>query len=311
MKISNPTKLVICIIVAQLAGIIGGFFTTSAITSWYSLLNKPSFNPPAWLFGPVWTTLFVLMGVAAFLVWKEGLQKKTVKIALGIFLVQLVLNTFWSIIFFGWHNPGAAFIEIIFLWLAILINIIVFAKISKVAAWLLVPYILWVSFAAFLNFTLWQINPVEIKSSKGVLCTMEAKICPDGSTVGRIGPNCEFAPCLEKSLDKSNLIKLETPVSGASISSPLVVKGQARGTWFFEGSFPVVLVDWDGKIIGTGIAQAQGEWMTTEFVPFLATLKFTKPDVSVSNRGALILRKDNPSGLPQNDDALEITVVLE
>ncbi|MCX6779398.1 MAG: hypothetical protein NTU97_04175 [Candidatus Magasanikbacteria bacterium] len=140
---------------------------------------------------------------------------------------------------------------------------------------------------------------------------MEAKLCPDGSAVGRTGPKCEFAPCPEKVSDKSNLIKVETPLSGASISSPLIVKGQARGTWFFEGSFPVVLVNWDGRIVANGIAVALGGWMTTEFVPFQATLEFIKPDITVSNRGALILRKDNPSGISQNDDSLEIPVVFE
>ena len=158
MKISNFLKLIIAIVFCELAGIIGSVFTTPSIEGWYAGIIKPSLNPPAWVFGPVWTTLFALMGIAAFLIWKKGLDHRDVRIALGIFIVQLVLNTFWSIIFFGLHSLGGAFIEIIFLWLAILATIIVFAKISKPAAWLLVPYILWVSFAAYLNYAIWTLN---------------------------------------------------------------------------------------------------------------------------------------------------------
>lgn len=155
---SNTLKFIIAIVVSELAGIIGSFFTTPAINGWYSTLVKPALNPPSWVFGPVWTTLFALMGIAAFLIWKKGLEQKRVKIALGIFLGQLVLNTLWSIIFFGLKSPGAAFIEITFLWLAILATIIAFAKLSKPAAWLLAPYILWVSFAAYLNYSIWMLN---------------------------------------------------------------------------------------------------------------------------------------------------------
>lgn len=158
MKINNTFKLIVAIIVSELAGIIGSVFTTPSIAGWYESLAKPALNPPAWVFGPVWTTLFALMGIAAFLVWKKGLERRGVKIALGIFLGQLILNTLWSIIFFGLHSSGGALIEIVFLWLAILITIIAFAKISKPATWLLVPYILWVSFAVYLNYAIWTLN---------------------------------------------------------------------------------------------------------------------------------------------------------
>ena len=162
MRINNFLKLVIAIVVSEATGVVGALFTTPSIAGWYATLVRPVLNPPAWVFGPVWTTLFALMGIAAFLVWKKGLERRDVKIALGIFLGQLVLNTLWSIIFFGLHNPGAAFVEIIFLWLAILATIIAFTKISPPAggpaAWLLVPYILWVSFAGYLNFSIWMLN---------------------------------------------------------------------------------------------------------------------------------------------------------
>ena len=159
MKINNFFKLVTTIGVSLGAGVIGSLFTTPAVQSnWYLELVKPALNPPAWVFGPVWTTLFALMGIAAFLVWKKELDRRDVKIALGLFLGQLVLNTLWSIIFFGLHSPGGALIEIVFLWLAILATIIAFYKISKPAAWLLVPYILWVSFASYLNYAIWALN---------------------------------------------------------------------------------------------------------------------------------------------------------
>ena len=158
MKSKDVIKLVVAIAIAELAGVVGSIFTTPSIQTWYATLAKPEFAPPNWIFAPVWTTLFVLMGIAAFLIWRKGLSRRDVKIALGVFLGQLVLNTLWSIIFFGLHSPGGAFIEIIFLWLAILATIIVFARISKPAAWLLVPYILWVSFAGYLNYAIWTLN---------------------------------------------------------------------------------------------------------------------------------------------------------
>ena len=158
MKIPNFLKLIIAIVVSELAGIIGSVFTTPSIDGWYAGIIKPALNPPAWVFGPVWAILFALMGIAAFLIWKKGLDRRDVRIALGIFIGQLVLNTFWSIIFFGFHSPGGACIEIIFLWLAILATVVVFAKISKPAAWLLLPYILWVSFAVYLNYAIWTLN---------------------------------------------------------------------------------------------------------------------------------------------------------
>ena len=170
MKLNDFFKLVTAIAVSEAAGVIGSVFTTPAIAGWYAGIVKPALNPPAWVFGPVWTTLFALMGIAAFLIWREydkltlsgveGLasRKKQITIAFGIFLGQLVLNTLWSIIFFGLHSPGGALVEIVFLWLAILATIIAFAKISKPAAWLLVPYILWVSFAMYLNYVIWTLN---------------------------------------------------------------------------------------------------------------------------------------------------------
>lgn len=163
MEINNTFKLIIAIAVSELAGIIGSVFTTPFIAGWYAGIVKPAINPPAWVFGPVWTTLYALMGIAAFLVWSSYAKatedkKKGIRIALALFGIQLVGNTLWSIIFFSLHSPGGALVEIVFLWLAILATIIAFSKISKPAAWLLVPYLFWVSFAGYLNYSIWVLN---------------------------------------------------------------------------------------------------------------------------------------------------------
>ena len=121
--------------------------------------------------------------------------------------------------------------------------------------------------------------------------------------------NQTFAELVGNELEKINLIRLSTPRPNEIIKNPLIVRGEARGFWFFEAGFPVILTDWDGRIIGQGIATAEKEWMTEEFVPFSATVKFTDP--TYKNNGSLILKKDNPSGLPEHDDALEIPIFFE
>ena len=155
---NNIFKLVTAIVVSELAGIIGSIFTISAIPNWYTTLTKPTLNPPSWIFGPVWTTLYALMGTAAFLVWKKGLDRADVRKALFVFGLQLLLNATWSIIFFGLQSPGWAFVNVILMWLAIIWTMILFYKISKISTWLLVPYILWVSFAMYLNYSIWMLN---------------------------------------------------------------------------------------------------------------------------------------------------------
>lgn len=155
---SDWLKLIIAVVVSELAGVIGSIFTVSAIPTWYATLAKPALNPPSWLFGPIWTTLYLLMGIAAFLVWRKGWNSKGVKAALSLFAVQLILNAVWSIIFFGLHSPAWALIEIMAMWIAIVATIAAFAKISRPAAWLLMPYIAWVSFALYLNYAIWRLN---------------------------------------------------------------------------------------------------------------------------------------------------------
>lgn len=158
MRLNNFFKLVIAIGVSLSAGAIGSIFTVSAIPTWYADLVKPALNPPSWVFGPVWTTLYVLMGIAAFLVWRMDWKRKDVKMALGVFGIQLFLNAIWSIIFFGLQSPGWALVNIALLWLAIAWTMIVFYKISRPATYLLVPYLLWVSFASYLNYSIWVLN---------------------------------------------------------------------------------------------------------------------------------------------------------
>lgn len=155
MKKIKIYKLIVSIIVCQLAGVLGSLFTS--VDSWYMNLIKPNFNPPNWIFGPVWIVLYFLMGISLYIIW----NKKDSKIQLSLFWVQLVLNSLWSILFFGLKAPFLAFIEIIILWIAILITIISFYKKSKIAAYLLIPYIIWVSFATVLNFCLFYLNTSE------------------------------------------------------------------------------------------------------------------------------------------------------
>ena len=165
------------------------------------------------------------------------------------------------------------------------------------------------------------VAPTPTPVPEDTMCTMDAMQCPDGSYVGRSGQNCEVVcPPLptvpadvQTAIDKkADLIKITSPVPLGLIENGVVIKGTARGFWYFEASFPIVLTNWDGLIIAQGIATADGEWMTSEFVPFTATLEFTSPYTAgmaeTMKNGTLILKKDNPSGLPEHDDALEIPV---
>lgn len=150
-------KLLISILIPLVVGFTSGFFTASGVNDWYATLNRPSFNPPNWLFGPVWTTLYILMGISLYLVWKQPVSEAR-NSAIWIFALQLTLNFFWSIIFFYWHQIGIALIEIIVLWGLILLMIYRFYHINPTAAWLNIPYIMWVSFATILNAAYWKLN---------------------------------------------------------------------------------------------------------------------------------------------------------
>lgn len=148
----NLLKFLLCILITEGAGVIGSIATVSSVKNWYVTdLIKPAFNPPSWVFGPVWTLLFFLMAIALYLVW-------TKKNNLFWFWVQLILNILWSFLFFGLHSPLLAFYEIVFLWVAIFITIIKFWSYNKKAGILLLPYLIWVSFASFLNLSISRLN---------------------------------------------------------------------------------------------------------------------------------------------------------
>ncbi len=151
-------QILAAIVLCQLAGVIGSFFTVTEISSWYTTLEKPALNPPNWVFGPVWTLLYTMMGIALFLVWKQFDTSKSARYAVFFFLVHLVVNTAWTLVFFGAKEVALALIVIAILWLMIAALIGWFWKIDRVAALLLVPYLLWVSFASYLNFAILQLN---------------------------------------------------------------------------------------------------------------------------------------------------------
>lgn len=151
-------KLAISIGVSQMAGVIGSLFTARTVSSWYLTLRKPGWTPPSGVFAPVWISLYLLMGIAAFLVWRKGLGHEGVRTALALFVLQLVLNTLWSAAFFGATSPLAGLIVIIALWIAILATIVCFLRVSTGAGLLLIPYISWVSFAAALNWSIFALN---------------------------------------------------------------------------------------------------------------------------------------------------------
>lgn len=147
----------ICLLIPLAIGGISGYATASGIADWYIALNKPSFNPPNYLFAPVWTTLYTLMGISLFIIWRstEGRNRNN---ALVIFAIQITLNFFWSFLFFKFNLPGLALVEIVLLWTSILMMIIFFKRISKLASFLQIPYLLWVSFATILNAAIWILN---------------------------------------------------------------------------------------------------------------------------------------------------------
>lgn len=168
---------------------------------------------------------------------------------------------------------------------------------------------------------IFYLNSSPASEEDFIACTMDAMQCPDGTFVGRTGKNCEFVcpslPAVPEDIqvhinEKSEFIKLTSPAPLSVVGSPLSIAGTARGSWYFEASFPIVLTNWDGLIIAEGIATAQGDWMTTNFVPFTASLDFENPyhlgDSDFMKNGSLILQRDNPSGLPENDNALEIPI---
>jgi benzodiazapine receptor len=154
----SVVRFILAVSIPLLVGGLSGMATARGVRDWYPLLEKPSFNPPSWVFGPVWTLLYVLMGIAAFMVWQKGLDNRLVKAALVVFLIQLALNGLWSLLFFGMRSPGLAFAEIILLWVSIGATVVLFWRLAPPSGLLLFPYLAWVGFAAVLNGSIWILN---------------------------------------------------------------------------------------------------------------------------------------------------------
>lgn len=155
-KVRKPAVLILFIAICLGAGGLGSVFTASAIPAWYVNLVKPSFSPPNWIFAPVWTTLYIMMGVSAYMIWKS--KSKSKSFALSLFWIHLAVNVVWSYLFFGLRNPFYGLVWIVLLWVLIAAVIYKFSKIEKVSARLLYPYLAWVSFATILNYNIWLLN---------------------------------------------------------------------------------------------------------------------------------------------------------
>ena len=158
MKLRSAGLLLLCIAIPLIAGFIGAVFTTPAIPGWYAGLHKPSFNPPSWVFGPVWTILYILMGISLWMFIQEGLETPNGKLGLALFGIQLAANVGWSIIFFGLHQLAVAFAEVLVLFCLIAATMVVFFRVSKPAGLLLVPYLCWTAFASLLTGMVWVLN---------------------------------------------------------------------------------------------------------------------------------------------------------
>lgn len=158
MKQPRKLSVIIAVIICLTAGAIGSFFTAPYLPTWYASINKPPINPPNWVFGPVWTTLYILMGIAVAIIWEEKNEKKQRKKGLILFSIQLILNVLWSIVFFTFQSPVGACIFVVALWIFIFLSMRAFLPISKRAAYLLLPYLAWVSFASILNFSIAWLN---------------------------------------------------------------------------------------------------------------------------------------------------------
>lgn len=157
MSKSNITKLIVSLIIPLSVGAVAGMFTSQAVPTWYATLNRPSFSPPSWVFGPVWTSLYILLGISFFLIWKENTSKER-NLAIKVFSVQMLLNFAWSFLFFYFNLIGVALLEIILLWISIATMIYLFHKLKPLAAYLNIPYLLWVSFATILNAAYYFLN---------------------------------------------------------------------------------------------------------------------------------------------------------
>ena len=157
-KLPFWAKALICILVVELLGGLGGFLTSQSVKDWYVHLEKPPGTPPNWLFGPVWISLYAMIGLSFAILWQKGFDNTPARRARTLFIIQMALNVIWSPVFFGLHQPFIGLIIILGLWVATLLTILAFSKLSKTATFLLIPYLLWVSYASYLNAGIWYLN---------------------------------------------------------------------------------------------------------------------------------------------------------
>jgi tryptophan-rich sensory protein len=247
---------------------------------WYQSLILPDFVPSGQFIGIIWTVLYALLALSAIMAMDEWPRRSPGRLA-AFYLVNGILNVAWCYLFFTLHRIDVAFLACIALLLSVALLIVENFRFKRFAGFLLLPYLIWVAFAGYLNYSIWSLNhnvqPPQI-SSEG------------------------------NSAEKLDRIRLSTPAAGDVIKSPLHIEGEARGTWYFEASFPVTLEDGNGTVLASGHADAKSDWMTEDFVPFTADLSFKSPS---TNTGRLVLHRDNPSGLPENDDELWVPVAFK
>jgi tryptophan-rich sensory protein len=212
LEMKNWLRLVVSIILPLVVGAVAGMFTASEINGWFQTINKPTWQPPNWVFGPVWTVLYVMMGVAFFLIWNKEAPKTTKRLAMTLWIIQLVFNFLWSFIFFKKHQLDWALGEILVLWFFILLTILFFARISKLAAWLMVPYISWVTFASLLTFFIYDLNT--------------ASSLPSGGGGGIEGTTFRFDCLLLNDAKTTNTTWLQKKATGHTRALPPVIVGR-------------------------------------------------------------------------------------
>lgn len=154
----RTVPLVVALLLPLAVGMVSGWITADGVRSWYPSIAKPGFTPPDWVFGPVWTALYISMGWASYLIWRRGFHAPGVRAALTFYAIQLLLNSLWSPLFFGLQSPGLAFAEIVVFWAALAWTVVLFRRVSLAAALVMMPYLAWVSFATVLNFAIWRLN---------------------------------------------------------------------------------------------------------------------------------------------------------
>ncbi|OGF20566.1 TspO protein [Candidatus Falkowbacteria bacterium RIFOXYB2_FULL_38_15] len=158
MKSFDLKKFIISFLLCQGAGMIGSIFTVSAIPLWYATLEKPALNPPSWVFGPAWLLLYTLMAFSIYFIWEKGLKSSENKFIFYFFMAHLAVNALWSIFFFGMRNPLLALSDIVLMWMMIIVLIFKFYKVKRLSSYLFIPYLLWVTFATYLNYSVWMLN---------------------------------------------------------------------------------------------------------------------------------------------------------